>query len=264
MRITLAILLALSAAGCSDFTDIVVKDAQNTHLTVRKPSCEGKPTIIAVIDTGFGFDPKINGKNPVRLCKYGHKNFASEAYSSDFNTVDPVPIDNHGHGTNIAGLIDQYAKEKNINYCLVILEYFDPLNRNNDNVRNTIAAINYATALKVDFINYSGGGTETNEFEVAAVKNFLDHGGKFVAAAGNEHADLAIAPYYPAMDDERVIVVGNMDGKKIQKNSNFGTRINFWEQGTDVISLGIKFTGTSQATAIVTGKLVGETKNFCK
>lgn len=264
MRITLAILLAFLALGCSGFTDIVVKDDQNIQDSEQKPTCTGKPTVIAVIDTGFGFGFDEYGKNHVKLCKYGHKNFTGEAYSSDFHTVDPVPIDNHGHGTNITGIIDKYAKSKNINYCIVVLEYFDPFARNQSNLANTVRAIHYATAIKADFINYSGGGTEFNDVEALAVKNFLDTGGKFIAAAGNEHADLAAQPYYPAMSDDRVIVAGNLDGKTKAVTSNFGDRINYWENGTDVISLGLKLTGTSQAAAIVTGKLVGETKNFCK
>ena len=264
MRTFLTILLAILATACSGFTDITVKDDQNTLQNDIKPTCTGKPTVIAVIDTGFGFGFDEYGKNHVRLCKYGHKNFASEAYSSDFHTVDPVPIDNHGHGTNIVGIIDKYAKAKNINYCIVVLEYYDPFNRQQSNLRNTVRAINYATAIKADFINYSGGGVEFNDVEALAVKNFLDTGGKFIAAAGNEHADLATSPYYPAMSDDRVIVAGNLDGKTKALTSNFGDRVNFWEQGTGVISLGLKMTGTSQAAAITTGKLVGETKNFCK
>jgi subtilisin family serine protease len=253
------IILAILAAACSD-EEIVKKTVKSTTPT----TCHGKPTVIAVIDTGFGAGFK--GEETAKLCKYGHHNFVSDSYSDKFNTVDPVPVDHHGHGTHIAGLIDKYARAKNINYCLVILEYFDPLNALNLNLLHTIQAINYAKNIHADFINYSGGGLEANKDEIIAVKSFLDAGGKFIAAAGNEHSDLAKVPYYPAMEDDRVIVVGNMDenGKRAI-SSNYGDRVNRWEVGSGGVKMyNVRMDGTSQAAAIATGKIVGDTKNFCK
>lgn len=258
-KTTFVALMAVLSTGCSDFADIAVNPPEKPVKIAQKSECKGKPTVIAVIDTGFGYGFDGQAKQ-VKLCQFGHKNFASEAYTDEFHTKDKIPIDNHSHGTNVAGLIDKYAKKAGVNYCLVIIEYFDPFSRGQDNEVNTVKAINYATAIKADFINYSGGGEKSYPDEVAAVKKFLDQGGKFIAAAGNEHSDLEKVPYYPAMDDDRVIVVGN----KGAPTSNFGKRVNYVEDGNDVISLGIKLTGTSQAAAITTGKLVGETKNFCK
>lgn len=265
MRLILIALLAFGVIGCE--ADEPTKVSGRDRSISRRMSCEGKPKIIAVIDTGFGKGVDDYTIPPtVMLCKFGHKTFVKNDITYERReVVDGVPFDHHGHGTNIAGIIDTYLREKRINFCLVILKYYDPMLRENDNIGNTISAINYATAIHADYINYSSGGTEFNQDEADAVKKFLDSGGKFIAAAGNEHSDLAKNPYYPAMDDDRVVVVGNIDtsnGKKVT-SSNYGTRVNRWENG-DATVYGLHMMGTSQSAALATGKLVSETKNFCK
>ena len=214
----------------------------------------GKTTVVAVIDTGFG----VEGRSyDAKLCRFGHKDFtkAGVVYKNSEGTV--VPADRHGHGTHIAGLVNKYAKEGSNDYCLVIIKYFDPVIGDSDNVDATLKAIEYATNIHADYINYSGGGGRASPDENSAVKKYLDQGGIFVAAAGNERNDLAKYPYYPAMADDRVIVVGNVKKNlEISPTSNRGSRVNCWEVGTQVEMYGAEMTGTSQSTAIVTGELV--------
>lgn len=66
------------------------------------------------------------------------------------------------------------------------------------------------------------------------------------------------------MYDKRIVVVGNKDsfGTRI-KSSNYGKLVNRWEIGENQEAYGITLTGTSQATAVATGKLIGENKNKC-
>lgn len=230
--------------------------------TEQKTSCSLKPVIVAVIDTGLTLS------NNEKLCKTGHKDFSGFSTSSKvelsksgthqkgvvYPTVD-VPADGHGHGTNIAGLIYKHAGP-DANYCLLILKYWQPGISGVSAIEATIEAINYATEMGAKYINYSGGGIEFNEDEAMAVSNFLDHGGTFIAAAGNEKSDLAKVPYYPAMDDNRVIVVGNGTKEKPAIHSNFGVRVDRWENGVKQVGFGHTMTGTSQAAAIVTGKML--------
>jgi subtilisin family serine protease len=213
------------------------------------------PIRVAIIDTGFGFNNFGNTVDSSHLCQYGHRDFTDDQQFVNLGTVDPVPKDLHGHGTNIAGVIDEQLK--GVYYCVVVLKYYNPHSDDASNLTNTIKAINYATASGFDFINYSGGGVGRSDDEIAAVKKYLDAGGIFVAAAGNENRDLDISHYYPAMDDPRVFVVGanGQNGKKL-KHSNYGDRVNVWELGENVDGNGLRMTGTSQATAIATGKLV--------
>ena len=229
---------------------------------------KSKTLVVAVIDTGID----AQAFNRHVLCKTGHKDFTGTGIQ-----------DRHGHGTHISGLIDQYAKsiflgkDKNykerfakeqINYCQVILKFFDT-----DSSKSTVNApkavvdaIKWATKLHVDVINYSGGGQEPSLEERAAVMDALKQGITIVAAAGNEHdyLDDQHHSYYPAMYDKRIIAVGNWQNDTLGRSpsSNWGPRVNAWEVGTNVISFCpgkdsyCYMSGTSQATAVRTGKIV--------
>lgn len=269
--------------GCTQPTPKVEK-----KVAPPKPKvvCVNPPAIVAVLDTGFGYSNE--GLN-ARLCNTGHKTFTNETQVTNNDTTDPVPKDTHGHGTNVAGVIEKYAGDSN--YCLVILQYYSPTAKGNDNLKGTIQAIKYAQKIGAKFINYSGGGEEFSKAEEKAVKDYLNSGGIFVAAAGNERSDSDDHPFYPAMYDSREIAVGNAEFAepeiydrdftlKINKryelvkingtdrpgravpSSNFGNKVNRWELGTGVKAYGLTLTGTSQAAAIATGKLIKE-KNEC-
>lgn len=290
-----------------------------------------KPITVAVIDSGFGY--KGLGHN-AKLCKYGHKDFSiAQVYDSRFNTSDPIPLDVSGHGTNVAGLIEDYAKDAN--FCLVIIKYVNHYKKDDTNTA-LMKALKYADEIKVDIINYSGASIGYIPEEVTLIKKFIDSGGIFITSAGNDKSELngkTKYKIYPAMDDDRIIVVGSKNPfpvknlfasggeleehgwkvenrmpdiqEKLDKNgfcvleieeeakdviqvddmnipvpykytyyrvlikhddkvflksdfSNWGQRVNRWEIGDMQTSYGITFSGTSQATAIATGKLVGQ------
>lgn len=223
---------------------------------------------VAVIDTGI--DSTLIGKS--WMCAKGHKDFSGLGLK-----------DNHGHGTHVSGIIDQYAKNflfsklepeqfkeidnLTMHYCQIIIKYYDSRATGSDNLKNTIKAFKWAIAQKVDIINYSGGGVEADPRERAIIKVALNRGIKIVAAAGNERSDIDKHKYYPAMYDKRIYIVGNLvdsESREIASSSNYGKSINTWEVGTNVMSRmpnNLKFgfmTGTSQATAVKTGKLVRE------
>lgn len=227
--------------------------------------CTDKPVVIAVVDTGFGFQ---GYGMEARLCKMGHKDFTTEKqYIPSFpGVIDPVPLDNHRHGTNITGIIENYLKQAHINYCIVVLKYHSPLQTGWANLYSTIDAFKYATKIKADYINYSSGGKEPSNKERIVVEQYLNEGGKLIVAAGNEAQDLDVDSlgYYPAKYDKRITVVGMLmpDGRKAPL-SNYGKVVNRWEVGYNVSGYSIVSSGTSQATAVATGKIVSQSQNKC-
>lgn len=259
-----------------------------------------KKVVVAVIDTGISTKLLNNKSYGTPYCEDGHKDFTGTGLE-----------DNHGHGTHISSIIDQYAKNiifeqgkqdrdlidyVKVNYCQIILKYFDTAASNGDNLKNTVKAFKWAVDQKVDIINYSGGGLDFSEEEKDVIEEALNNDIKVVVAAGNEKTilekdpcleikaknkrletkarnkclkgrgeDIKYGMYYPAMYDKRIYIVGNLVDSKtrvIASSSNRGKGVNTWEVGVDVMSripdgYGL-MTGTSQATAIKTGKLVRE------
>lgn len=170
-------------------------------------------------------------------------------------------MDTHGHGTNIVGIIDGYVSKSKVDYCIVVVKYYSSKQSGNENLEASVKALNYAANLKVDYINYSGGGVEFSGEEYKSVKRFLDQGGRFIAAAGNENSNLDLSSYYPAMYDSRIIIVGNLTAHGVRSVlSNYGSVVKRWEVGEDIEAYRIVLSGTSQATAVATGKIVSESK----
>ena len=226
--------------------------------------CIKKQLKVAVIDTGYGFNKEYKD---APLCEHGHKDFTKDDWGVHTLSFFGVPPDLIGHGTNIVGVINNYAKRSNLDYCLVILKYYSNNQTDKQNLESSIKAIKYATELNVDFINYSGGGPGYNDEEKQAVKEFLDQGGQLIAAAGNDGKELGTfwgVDYYPAMYDKRIVVVGNLDKQGVKsKLSNYGKYVNRWEVGENITSYGITLTGTSMSAAVATGKIMANIENKC-
>lgn len=205
---------------------------------------------VMIIDTGFDFKSKwtIFEGSRIKLCDTGHKDFTNTSIS-----------DTNGHGTHVAGLIGKYAADSN--YCAIIVKFFD-LKSTTTTAQNTLNALKYAIEQNVDIINYSAGGEVVILEECNLVKKALDQGILFVAAAGNNGSDLNLKKYYPAMCDDRVLKISNINStaRAIATTSNFSEET-ISVSGTDVVSttpnesISSK-TGTSQAAAIYTGKLI--------
>ncbi|MFN3454666.1 MAG: S8 family peptidase [Pseudobdellovibrio sp.] len=246
-----------------------------------------KKVIVAVIDTGLDInheDLKNNlWKNPgeTGLDAQG-RNKATNGIDDDGNgLVDDIYgwnfvsnnnklDDNHGHGTHIAGIIGAEAGNKkgisgiSPDVSLMILKYYDPKVPNTDNLKNTIKSIDYAVKMGAHIINYSGGGTEYSQEEHDAVERAQEKGVLFVAAAGNERSNSDEHHYYPAdYKLSNIISVTAIDPTTtVLSSSNYGTEtVDIAAPGQGILSClpnstyGL-MTGTSQATAFVTGAAV--------
>lgn len=206
---------------------------------------------IAVIDTGFDLTD-----NRVPLCASGHVDLTGTGIQ-----------DKHGHGTNIVGTINRYTSD--VPHCFIIIKYFhiNPLEDINKAIAYSVQAIEAAIKANADIINYSGGGSGFSIAEKTATLKALDLGIKFVAAAGNNFANLDDNPYYPASYDKRIIVVSaytlDLRNNRVKPpSSNYGKAVDIFDSFKSETFCPkpsnklCGYQGTSQATATVTGKLV--------
>lgn len=243
-----------------------------------------KKTIVAVIDTGVdenhedlkdnlwinpgesGLDAKGHNKENNGLDDDGN-GFVDDVHGWNFVSNNNHLDDNHGHGTHIAGIIGAVAgNHKGISgispkVSLMILKYYDPKVPNTDNLKNTIAAIHYAVKMGAHIINYSGGGTDYSQEEYDAIAEAEKKGILYVAAAGNERSNSDQNHYYPAdYGLKNIISVTAIDPTtEVLSSSNYGVQtVDIAAPGQNILSClpGNSYglmTGTSQATAFVTG-----------
>ena len=212
---------------------------------------------VAVVDTGIQFNhPFLKGNLIGGKGKVSAKN-----YGVDFSTKRPstTPSDTHGHGTHVAGIVKSIFPEVKI----LALKYYNPMASGQANLNSTIKALEYAVDQNVDIINYSGGGPEPSAEELAVLKKAERKGILVIAAAGNEKSniDRKRNAYYPASYGlSNIITVAAHD-----QNLNLIAASNWGKKSVDIAAPGLRIksaipqggagymTGTSQATAFVTG-----------
>tara|TARA_B100001971_G_scaffold215195_1_gene260226 strand:- start:50838 stop:51923 length:1086 start_codon:yes stop_codon:yes gene_type:complete len=216
-----------------------------------------KDIVVAVVDTGIDPNHPFLSKN-IYVPK-GAVN--SNNYGVDFSkkSLNSSPIDTHGHGTHVSGIVKSIFPEVKI----LALKYYNPQASGQANLNSTIKALEYAVDQNVDIINYSGGGPEPSSEELAILRKAEKKGILVIAAAGNEKSniDLKENAYYPASYGlSNIITVGaHNEANKIISSSNWGSK------SVDIAAPGYRIksaipnggagymTGTSQATAFVTG-----------
>lgn len=209
---------------------------------------------IAVLDTGI--NERVSTLIPI--CE--NINF----------TTDNKRYDTHGHGTNITLLIHNQLRYSNLKYCFYILKVFGSESNSN---KPSVSAFEWIVknSQQIQYINYSGGGLDFSGEENSSINIILNSGITMIVAAGNWNIKLEDynCSVFPACYDKRIVVVGNgVSEEKKAASSNYGKRVTVWEDGNHKCvkvpkklfvpktEYDICMSGTSQSTAIVTGKMV--------
>lgn len=216
-----------------------------------------KNIVVAVIDTGIQYDHPFLSQNI--FVKKGSKSRRNFGVDFSMKSASLTPKDTHGHGTHVSGIIKSVFPDVKI----LALKYYNPQASGQQNLNSTIQAFEYAVDQGVDVINYSGGGPEPSEEELRVLKKAEAKGILVISAAGNERSniDKKKNAYYPASYGlSNIITVGAHD-----ENINVIASSNYGKKSVDIAAPGYRIksaihnggaghmTGTSQATAFVTG-----------
>jgi thermitase len=234
-----------------------------SHINARKAwriSKGSKRVVVAVIDTGI--DPSHPDLKD-NICR------EKGEYGFDFVSNKKNPMDAHGHGSHVAGILGATARTSAgasgvaPNICIMAVRYYSDTASGAQNLMNTVKAINYAVDHGANVINYSGGGAEFSAGEMKAIQRAEAKGVVFVAAAGNEYQDTDKPgnAYFPAAYglSNIIAVAGTNQKNELLPSSNWGKKhVHVAAPGEHIYSTLPKgrygyLTGTSQATAFVSG-----------
>ena len=140
---------------------------------------QGKVWKIAVIDTGYN-----TSNYSFTICPEGSKDFTGRGMN------DVV-----GHGQNVSHIIWDRIKIKT-NVCLIPIKFFHN-DKDANTLENLIKSLEYAYNIDgLDFINFSGGGYNSNSDEKHIINKLIEKNVIIVSASGNDRQDLNKINYY--------------------------------------------------------------------
>ncbi|MFT6848208.1 MAG: thermitase [Cryomorphaceae bacterium] len=239
---------------------------------------QGDPSIIvAVLDAGLRMGhPEFAGRiwnNSLEMndgTDGDDNGFIDDIEGWDFANDDNDPTDDHGHGTNVTGIIGANANN-NLGYAgvdwnckLMVCKILD---QNGSGLYSWWTdAIYYAVDNGAKVINMSVGGSGFSNSMQEAVDYAYNGGVTIVACMMNENNQVS---YYPAKY-QNTIAVGATDASDMraapffwssESGSNYGAHIDVVAPGNYIYGLSYSsntnynsyWGGTSQATPLVTG-----------
>ena len=202
--------------------------------------------VVGVIDTGVDHThPDLAASmwvNPFEIPGNGRDDddngFIDDVHGADFSQDDGDPMDEHGHGTHVAGIIAAGANNGvgisgvAPNARIMALRFLGA--DGFGEVDRAVLALNYAADMKrrgvnVRLTNNSWGGPDTSFALGRAIRESGDAGLLYVAAAGNGGSDQVgddndLTPFYPASNDaDNVLSVAAVDSRDaLARLSNYG------------------------------------------
>ncbi|MFW6142444.1 MAG: NosD domain-containing protein [Candidatus Saliniplasma sp.] len=218
--------------------------------------------VVAVLDTGID---------------YTHEDLAGNMWEDDegnhgYNFINdsPDPMDDHGHGTHVAGTIGAVGNNNvgvtgvNWNVSLMGLKFID--GSGSGTVSDAIASLEYVLDKKREGVNVvatsnSWGGSGKSRLLDEAIAEHRDEDILFIAAAGNNNRNIEEAPFYPAgYEHTNMITVGatNREDNKTSFSNYGANSVHVTAPGRHINSTYLdnsyrSSSGTSMATPHVSG-----------
>jgi len=234
--------------------------------------------IVVVIDTGVDYNhPDLEGniwRNPGEVSANGvdddGNGYIDDVFGINAITNSGDPMDDHGHGTHVAGIIGARGNNNRgiagVSWQSKIIGAKFLGSTGSGSTANAIKAVNYATALKqagnnVVVTNNSWGGSTYSSALASAIADASAAGILFVAAAGNNGSNNDSIPQYPAnYTSPNVISVASIDSSAaLSSFSNYGEQtVHIAAPGSSIASTMVSdsyvyMSGTSMAAPQVSG-----------
>ena len=208
----------------------------------------GAGVIIAVIDSGSGPHPDLDSN--------------LDSGRTMFGAIDAVgvsDVDDHGHGTHVAGIIAAVA-DNGIGGAgvapqsrILSIRVLDA--KGSGDSKDVSKAVRFAVDSGARVINLSLGGATESTTLTAAIQYAVDHNVLVVAAAGN--GSIESTPKWPAASDLTLAVTATDRANNTTSFDQRGDYIDIAAPGSSIISTAsMDYTiqsGTSMAAAFVTG-----------
>eukprot|EP00854_Cymbomonas_tetramitiformis_P003290 gene3290-4141_t len=192
--------------------------------------------------------------------------YVDDVHGYDFVNEDADPFDDNQHGTHCAGVIGA-AGNNSLGVIgvaprvrLMALKFLS--GSGTGYVSDVIRAMEYALAMGAHITSHSWGGLSEPSSALSAVIDSAAAAGQlFVAAAGNEQADLDATPLYPAAFPQSAVitVAASTSSDTLSYFSNFGAAsVDLLAPGSSILSTVpgggyLPASGTSMAAAHVAG-----------
>ena len=234
-------------------------------------------TVVAVIDSGVDTThPDLAAnlwRNSREVAGNGRDDdgngFVDDVFGANFVANNGNVYDDYGHGTHVAGIVGAVGNNgvgvSGVAWTtkLMALKFMD--SSGVGYTSNAIRAIDYAVANGARVISASWGGSPYDSALAAALSRAQSAGVIFVAAAGNQSANIDSAPYYPAgyiRGLANVVTVAATDSSdNLASYSSYGaSTVTLAAPGSNITSTlpggryGTK-SGTSMAAPMVAGAI---------